>query len=1086
MIRSILVMALWWVALTLHAGTTVSPLVINDKTDKLSVVSHAIVMEDKRGDWTFEQVRALDVQAHRIDHGQNVPSFGFTESAYWMTFEVTSRARQTSDWLLVFNDALMGRIDLWMVSAEGEVTHQVSGADVPVAERPLQHRTHVFPLNLPAGESARIYLRVKSGLAIVLPVTWQSVSGFLEASNQETYYYALYFGIIIAMFMYNGFLYVSLRDPNYLWYVAFLASMFFYYGTFNGFSLHMMSWVPPNLIQEFFALTLILSGVTALVFAMAFIPLRGEQPLLYRLMTVNIVISLAGIAMLFFVPVMIPALIGTFCGMICAVLSIVAGFVSAKGGYVPARYFFAAWFSLCLSSVVFGFRTLSWIDSNAITDHIQQVGSAVEMILLSFALAARMRVMKKEKEDMQALAIQNMQKADQLKDEFLANTSHELRTPLNGIIGLAEASLHDGSRSLDPVTRDNIRMIISSGRRLASLVNDILDFSKLKHEDIVLSCRPVDVASLAEVVLTLSRPLIKGKPVVLMLDMPEGLPAVWADENRLQQILHNLVGNAIKFTHQGQVTVSASVRDDRVELMVGDTGIGIPQDRIAQVFESFNQGDGSIQREYGGTGLGLSITRKLVELHDGKIRATSTEGVGSCFSFDLPVARDAADMAVVSTRPIDVSGDVEQQVLTVRDAGVAVSASARRILVVDDEPLNREVLKAQLSSAGFAIEEAKDGDEALEKLRDAGASVDLVLLDVMMPRRSGLDTCVEIRKMFPALQLPVIFLTARSQSRDILAGFEAGGNDYLVKPFSRDELLARLRIHMELVTTHRLIRDYSKNLEQRVSDRTEALLQAQQQLVLEQKMAALGVMTAGVAHEINNPNNFVRAALQNVEAWRASFSEFISTLMDEDADQELTEAFASRFRALDGQLTLIEEGSRRIDTIVNGLRVVTRVDEADQKITTDVIEGLEATLQLLKSSFPAGVSVVQDFRVRQPVICFPAEINQVFMNVIMNALHAIEDRCVNGEVTGMIRVSSLDDQGRLVIRIVDDGIGMDAATLARACDPFFTTRTVGQGTGLGLSTSREIMRRQGGDLSLQSSPGQGCVVTLRFGLETAP
>ncbi|HEY9600750.1 MAG TPA: cache domain-containing protein, partial [Allocoleopsis sp.] len=217
----------------------------------------------------------------------------------------------------------------------------------------------------------------------------------------------------------------------------------------------------------------------------------------------------------------------------------------------------------------------------------------------------------------------DLQRLDQLKDEFLANTSHELRTPLNGIIGIAESLMDGVTGSLPDETRYNLSLVVSSGRRLANLVNDILDFSKLRNETLELQIKPVEMRAIASVVLTLSRPLIGQKDLQLINRISPDLPRVNADENRVQQILHNLVGNAIKFTDSGTVEISAEIvdgeesrgdfreeysssfsRSQMLAISVSDTGIGIPDDKLDRVFESFEQADGTIARQYGGTGLG--------------------------------------------------------------------------------------------------------------------------------------------------------------------------------------------------------------------------------------------------------------------------------------------------------------------------------------------------------------------------------------------------------------------------------------------------------------------------------------------------
>lgn len=255
--------------------------------------------------------------------------------------------------------------------------------------------------------------------------------------------------------------------------------------------------------------------------------------------------------------------------------------------------------------------------------------------LISLVLHLQLRKQAYEREH---TLNQRLRELDKLKDEFLANTSHELRTPLNGIIGLSE-SLLDGAGGPvpEPMTK-YLQMIAYSGKRLANLVNDILDFSRLKDHALQLHRRPVNVHESVQILLKMTEPLVGKKSLELINAVPESLPPVFADEGRLQQILYNLVGNAVKFTDRGSIVVSAKQEHDQVVIDVVDTGIGIPADQVNKIFESFGQVDGTDNRQYGGTGLGLAITKRLVELHGGAISVSSIFGVGSRFRVRLPVA----------------------------------------------------------------------------------------------------------------------------------------------------------------------------------------------------------------------------------------------------------------------------------------------------------------------------------------------------------------------------------------------------------------------------------------------------------------
>ena len=434
-----------------------------------------------------------------------------------------------------------------------------------------------------------------------------------------------------------------------------------------------------------------------------------------------------------------------------------------------------------------------------------------------------------------------LREVDKLKDEFLANTSHELRTPLYGIIGLAEAmydAIGDDAGDGPPASfRDQLSTIVASGHRLQRLVGDVLDFSKLKEDQLTLVKKPLDLETIVTRVFTLMRPLADDKGLTLVDAVPEGLPPVDADEHRLEQILLNLVGNAVKFTDSGEVEVSARGDGEKVRVAVEDTGVGITPEQHGRIFQAFEKADGSIARPLGGTGLGLAVSRRLVELHGGEISVESTFGEGSIFSFTLPAAEAGVEAAPTTPLPGRVVKP-EDPSAVVSSAGASAAASTNqppgtsrptRILVVDDEPVNRLILQMQLETAGYEVREAVDGFQALERLDD----VDLVLLDVMMPRMSGYDVCRKLRERLAPTDLPVIFVTAKDQPENLAKGFSAGGNDYLVKPVGMEELLARIRLHLDLLAGHRRL----EHLVNELAERNERLAQ----------------VNDTVSHELRNP-----------------------------------------------------------------------------------------------------------------------------------------------------------------------------------------------------------------------------------------
>ncbi|HRI63414.1 MAG TPA: ATP-binding protein [Polyangium sp.] len=695
----------------------------------------------------------------------------------------------------------------------------------------------------------------------------------------------------------------------------------------------------------------------------------------------------------------------------------------------------------------------------------------------------------------QARALEAEKRANRLKDEFLANTSHELRTPLNGIIGIAESLVDGATGALPTNTVQNLQMVVSSGRRLFNLVSDILDFSRLQHENLSLAVKPISVLDATDLVLQLSRPLIGDRTVTLSSTVPENLPAVLADEDRLSQILHNLVGNAIKFTHEGSVEVTAHCEGNFVEVSVRDTGIGIPPNAFGRIFESFEQADGSVARRYGGTGLGLAITKRLVELHGGTIRVESEVGKGSVFRFTLPIVLDAVpQMSTIRTR-IAVANDqlsstLESSLLPLA-ALVQSNETHFRILAVDDEPVNLQVIKNQLALKNYDVMTVQSGEEALVAIEEWRP--DLVLLDVMMPRLSGYDVCRQLRATHPAAELPVLMLTAKDRVSDLVEAMAVGANDYLTKPFVKDELLARVgtqlhlgRANMELRVAKEQLEEYGRTLERKVEVRTlelaetnaqlsralRELREVQNRLVEGEKLAALGTLTAGVAHEIQNPlnfvNNFARGAVELVGELRELLAANEGALSDEAATDvnELIDELSS-------SVLLIEKHGIRTADIVNRMRNHAGSATVPQTMV-DMGALVTEYVELARKEKNADVEVTFDLEPLTPIGVFREDLGRAVLNIVQNGIYAALDRA-RREPSGFrpaIHVCAREEDKHIEVRIRDNGLGIPADVQPRIYDPFFTTKPSGQGMGLGLSLTYDIIGRiHSGELSFVSEPG---------------
>ena len=359
--------------------------------------------------------------------------------------------------------------------------------------------------------------------------------------------------------------------------------------------------------------------------------------------------------------------------------------------------------------------------------------------------------------------------ASQHKSQFLANMSHELRTPLNAIIGFSEILLNEPESALPLEVRQEFQgHIHESGRHLLRLINDILDLSKVEAGRMTIERELVDVGGTVDGVLSTVRPLASKKQITVTAEVGSGIGPVGVDPAKLKQILYNLLSNAIKFTEElGQVGVRVTRDGGNISFVVWDTGIGIPHDEQARIFDEFYQIQQTAGKEYPGTGLGLALAKKFVELHGGQISLKSEPGSGSTFTFTIPSALRQQEQRQTEAAVVDGAGPL--------------------VLVIEDDERTRELLKFSLTRGGYRVEEARDGDEALAKARELRPAI--ITLDILLPRRDGWDVLRTLKDDPVTRDTPVVIVSIVDEQQ---RGYSLGAADYVLKPFSRDDLLQRL------------------------------------------------------------------------------------------------------------------------------------------------------------------------------------------------------------------------------------------------------------------------------------------------------
>jgi signal transduction histidine kinase len=671
---------------------------------------------------------------------------------------------------------------------------------------------------------------------------------------------------------------------------------------------------------------------------------------------------------------------------------------------------------------------------------------------------------------------------DQVKSRFFANISHELRTPLTLLLAPLESLIQERGSSFGPQIQELLVIMQGNGLRLLKLINDLLDLVRLESGKMEVKPEPVAMEPFLRGLSNAIRKTAEDRGVRLETNIDSGLSTALTDSDKLEKILLNLLFNALKFTPAGGVVqLEASTQNGEMVLAVSDTGVGISDEKVPYVFDRFWQADTSSQRKYQGVGIGLALVKELVEVQGGTVSVSSKVGRGSVFTVRLPYrAADQSKLPLPSTS----ENHLEPQALGITSHGPGANGNwlknlhrhaelvppmtplrdllrpmeffttngPPRVLIADDEPDMLRYLRSQLSQ-NFQVIEAVDGQQAVDKARQF--LPDVILCDMMMPEKDGLEVCRELRQRTSTEAIPILMLTARADEETKLAVLSAGANDFVSKPFSTTEVSVRLK---NLADAHHLQQELSRK-NQILEATLEQLKETEGQLVHSEKLASLGRMSAGIIHEINNPLNFAKTGLFTLKRMAESL-----------ADEEKGE-FLAVLRDMEG-------GVNRIIHIVSDLRTFTRPD-VNELETVPVVKIIDSALRFLSHEWRDKVHIEKDIQEGHTIWANRNQATQVLVNLLQNALDSVKSKAFS-DIGPTIWLRSVELDGESVITVRDNGEGIAPETLPKIFDPFFTTKDVGAGMGLGLSICYRIMQQHGGKIDVRSERGEYSEFKLSF------
>lgn len=705
---------------------------------------------------------------------EDILNLGYTSVPHWIRFRVDAAASVHKQWDLVMSTAALDFVDIYQIFEDtGPRLIYRSGMKRAFANRVEDHRFFIVPLKIfnEPGNPAEFMIRVETSSSFYVPMQLYPSGDFWSPLQKQDIFNWMFFGIILAMALYNLFLYSSVRDSAYLYYVFFISSFALLHLSLDGY-IFQHFW--PFEHGYSYALDTIFSLMTAMfgfLFLSKFMELKDHLPKLNLLIIVLAIVQIPVIAAaIYYHQVAFDSWTMVPLGLMLN-LAVMVGIYAALKGLRTARYFLVAWVLFALGNayliiVLTGTNLFNFSPLLA-----SKAAAFAEAMLLSFALAQRIRRLRDDREKQRLKA--------EAQSYFLAQVSHEIRTPLNGVLGTVE--LLDQTE-LNREQKDFIDIIKGSGQSLLTLVGDVLDYSKIEAGKMDMQEEQVAIHKLVQQQVELFRPNAAQKELELTLHIAKNVPKwIITDAHRLRQIWSNLLSNAIKFTDNGYVRVILAVTDingaKQLSFSVSDSGVGIPMVEQSILFNAYQQVEISKRRVYGGTGLGLAISKELIELLGGSITLESGLEKGSTFTTLLPLKAIEMDEPYIVEEAHPETGRV------------------MKILVAEDNLVNQKVVRGLLSKLGHEVVIVQHGKESVALRMKSTFDFDLILMDCEMPVMDGYEATERIRayeKVQKLPEVPIIALTAHALEEIRNRCIDCGMTDFLTKPINTNRLVRTL------------------------------------------------------------------------------------------------------------------------------------------------------------------------------------------------------------------------------------------------------------------------------------------------------
>ncbi|MEA5537219.1 hybrid sensor histidine kinase/response regulator [Crocosphaera sp. XPORK-15E] len=792
------------------------PIILKSNKIKYPISLNLDILEDKSRKLTIKEITSPEYSSQFIPNNQKTPNLGFSPSNFWVRFSVKNEAYPDLKWLLVLNDARMGYIDFYIPTPDkSDFIVKKTGKAFPFKTRDIPHHSFVFNLPIAQKEETTFYFRFNAITTMYFPLAIWERESFFRAENKMIFILGLHYGMLLIMIGYNFFLFIALRDKSYFYYVLFVIFTTINQGMRQGFfEQYILTNYNNNLLFPFVNIT---SVILLLEVAKNFLNLKTNSLNLYRIT----VVAQSYCLILFLIFPINPVIVNKFfilSLLLIIVFLLITGFLVYKKGYQPARFYLLAQVAIFASFLFANLENLQLMPSSEWAVDSQLTSTVILVLLYSLALADIINLIKKEKTEALFLALEASQQnqrliqeqniilerkvnertkklqeneiqlreakekaetANQAKSTFIANMSHELRTPLNAILGFSQ--LMQDSEKLSPDYRENVNIIHHSGEHLLTLINHVLNLSKIEAGKFVLDLTNCNLYELLDELKKIFLLSARNKDLNLSFTKESNVPQwIKTDETKLKQILINILGNAVKFTNSGTVSLRVARENNTLIFEIEDTGIGIAQEEIDKVFKSFYQCK-NLPQSQEGTGLGLTISENFIKLMGGKITVQSVIGKGTTFRFFIEL---------IEVNHHEIKSPVNQQ----RVIGLEPKQPHYKILIVDDNIANRRLLLKLLQPLEFSLKEAANGQEAFTIWQKWHP--DLIFMDIRMPVMDGFQATEKIKATPQGKTTIIIAVTASVLEEKETLIYEAGCDGLIRKPFNDIEIFEALHQHL--------------------------------------------------------------------------------------------------------------------------------------------------------------------------------------------------------------------------------------------------------------------------------------------------